>query len=46
MADISKTVAIIFEGQNNTSAALASVESGDQGVGNEAGAATGKVKPA
>lgn len=43
MADISKTVAIIFEGQNNTSAALASVESGIKGVGNEAGAATGKV---
>src|SRR5574343_30326 len=43
MADVAKTVAIIFEGQNNTSAALASVESGIKGVGNEAGAATGKV---
>src|SRR5574343_159060 len=43
MADVANTVAIIFEGQNNTSAALASVESGIKGVGNEAGAATGKV---
>ena len=43
MADVAKTVAIIFEGQDKTSAALASVESGIKGVGTEAGAATGKV---
>lgn len=43
MADVAKTVAIIFEGQDKTSAALASVESGIKGVGTEAGTATGKV---
>ena len=43
MADVAKTVAIIFEGQDKTSAALASVESGIKGVGTEAGAATSQV---
>ena len=43
MADISKTVAIIFEGQDKTSAALASVESGLKGVGAEAGTSVSKV---
>jgi len=43
MADIAKTVAIIFEGTNNTGAALAGVESGIRGIGTEAGAATSKV---
>ncbi len=43
MADISKTVAIIFEGQDKTSAALASVESGLKGVGEEAGTSVSKV---
>ena len=43
MADISKTVAIIFEGQDKTSAALASVESGLNGVGAEAGTSVSKV---
>ncbi|MFA9204961.1 MAG: tape measure protein, partial [Bacteroidia bacterium] len=43
MADIAKTVAIIFEGTNNTGAALAGVESGINRIGTEAGNATGKV---
>lgn len=43
MADIAKTVAIIFEGTNNTGGALAGVESGIKGIGNEAGTAVGKV---
>ena len=43
MADIAKTVAIIFQGQDNTGAALANVEAGLKGVSSEAGAATGKV---
>lgn len=43
MADISKTVAIIFEGQDKTGAALAGVEAGLGGIGKEAGTATTKV---
>lgn len=37
MADVSKTVAIIFQGQDQTGAALASVEKNLAGIGNEAG---------
>jgi tape measure domain-containing protein len=43
MADVSKTVAIIFEGHDKTGAALAGIESKLGGVGAEAGTATGKV---
>jgi tape measure domain-containing protein len=43
MADVAKTVAIIFEGQDKTGAALAGIESKIGGIGTEAGAATGKV---
>lgn len=43
MADVSKTVAIIFQGQDETGAALASVESKLGGIEAQAGAATGKV---
>ena len=43
MADVSKTVAIIFEGQDKTGAALAGIESKLGGIGTEAGTATGKV---
>jgi len=43
MADISKTVAVIFEGQDKTGAALAGVEAGLGGIGKEAGTATTKV---
>ena len=43
MADVSKTVAIIFEGQDKTGAALAGIESKIGGIGTEAGTATGKV---
>ena len=43
MADISKTVAIIFEGQDKTGAALAGVEAGLGGIGKEAGTATAAV---
>jgi len=43
MADVSKTVAIIFEGQDQTGAALAGIESKIGGIGTEAGTATGKV---
>ena len=43
MADIAKTVAIIFQGQDNTGPALAGVESGIKGIGSEASGATSKV---
>jgi tape measure domain-containing protein len=43
MADASKTVAIIFEGENKTGAALAGVEKGLSGIGDEAGDATTKA---
>lgn len=43
MADIAKTVAIIFEGTNNTGGALGSIESGLRGVGTEADGVKGKV---
>lgn len=43
MADISKTVAVIFEGVNNTGAALGGVSSGLDSLGTNAQEATGKV---
>ena len=43
MADVAKTVSIIFQGEDKTSAALRSVESGLDGIGTEAAGATTKL---
>lgn len=43
MADIQKTVSIIFSGVNNTGNALGGITSGLDGLGKEASDATGKV---
>jgi tape measure domain-containing protein len=44
MADISKTVAIIFEGEDKTSATLAKVEAGLKGIDTEAKGAAGGLR--
>lgn len=44
MADIAKTVEIIFSGQDKTSAAVASVSSSINGLGNNANQATGQIQ--
>ncbi len=46
MADVSKTVAIIFEGQNNTASALNGVEAGLKGIEQSAGGAGDKLRKA
>jgi len=43
MADLAKTVAIIFEGEDKTSATLGKIESGLRGIDGEAGGAASKV---
>lgn len=43
MADVAKTVSIIFQGEDKTSAALRSVESGLDGIGTGAAGATTKL---
>jgi tape measure domain-containing protein len=43
MADIQKTVSIIFQGEDRVSAQLGKIEAGLDGVGTEAGEASGKV---
>jgi tape measure domain-containing protein len=43
MADIQKTVSIIFQGEDRVSAQLGNIEKGLGGIGTEAGQATGKV---
>jgi len=46
MADVSKTVAIVFEGQNNTAGALNGVEAGLKGIEQSAGGAGDNLRKA